>query len=213
MAKDVVPKSKRPLRRAVKGEGKPNLPKGMRARTQIISAAEALFNKQGVDRASMRDIASAARMQPASVYYYFASKDELLWTVWEKGGLELRHRVDEAIAAETDPWQRLEAACAAHVTGLVDWRRAVQVLFILPPWLYPEGIKSRVIELRDGYEQIFVDLIDALPLASNVDRRYLRLSLIGALSWSLFWYKKNGDKPVVIAKKMLAMLRDGIDPR
>ena len=42
--------------------------------------------------AAMRDIAAAAEMQAASVYYYFESKEELLWAVWEKGGLELLHR-------------------------------------------------------------------------------------------------------------------------
>jgi len=213
MARDVAPNRKRARSRAAAGGEKPNLPKGMRARAQIISAAEALFNRQGVDRASMRDIASAARTQPAAVYYYFASKEELLWAVWEKGGLELRKRVSEAIALETDPWRRLEAACVAHVTGLLDWRRAVQVLFVLPPWLYPESIKSRVVELRDGYEQMFVDLIADLPLARDTDRRYVRLSLIGALSWSLFWFKKGGDTPAAISKKMLSMLRAGIDPR
>src|SRR6516164_7965202 len=33
----------------------------------------------------MRDIATAAEMQPASVYYYFESKEELLWAVLGEG--------------------------------------------------------------------------------------------------------------------------------
>ena len=74
------------------------------AKARIISEAETLFNKQGFDGASMRDIAAAAEMQPASVYYYFESKEELLWAVWEKGGVELLDRVRNAIADKTDPW-------------------------------------------------------------------------------------------------------------
>ena len=104
--------------------------------------AESLFNKQGFDGASMRDIATAAKMQPASVYYYFESKEELLWAVWEKGGLEPVDRVIDAIADKTDPWQRMETACVAQTTGLLDWRRANQALFIMPPWHYPDGIKA-----------------------------------------------------------------------
>src|SRR5467141_5462217 len=187
------------------------LTKGMQARERIISVAETLFNKQGFDGASMRDIAAAAEMQPASVYYYFESKEELLWAVWEKGGLELLHRVVNAIASKTDPWQRMETACVAHTTGLLDWRRANQALFIMPPWHYPESIKARVIALRDEYEKIFIGLIDDLPLRKGVDRRYLRLAVIGALSWSLFWFKKERDTPAAIAKQMLSMLRAGIE--
>jgi AcrR family transcriptional regulator len=157
------------------------LTKGAQAKARIISEAEALFNRQGFDGASMRDIAAAAEMQPASVYYYFESKEELLWAVWEKGGIELVDRVKNAIADKTDPWQRMETACIAHTTGLLDWRRANQALFVMPPWHYPESIKARVIALRDEYERIFVALIDDLPLRKGVDRRYLRLSVIGAV--------------------------------
>jgi TetR/AcrR family transcriptional regulator, cholesterol catabolism regulator len=185
--------------------------KGEQARARIISVAETLFNKQGFDGASMRHIAAAAEMQPASVYYYFESKEELLWAVWEKGGLELLHRVADAVSGKTDPWQRMETACVAHTTGLLDWRRANQALFIMPPWHYPESIKARVIALRDDYEKIFIGLIDDLPLRKGVDRRYLRLAVIGALSWSLFWFKKERDAPAAIAKQMLLMLRAGIE--
>ena len=110
--------------------GSPLPSKGEQAKARIIAAAETLFNQQGFDGASMRDIAAAAEMQPASVYYYFESKEVLLWAVWEKGGLELLHRVADAIAGKTDPWQRMETACVAHTTGLLDWRRANQALFI-----------------------------------------------------------------------------------
>jgi AcrR family transcriptional regulator len=185
--------------------------KGEQARARIISVAEALFNKQGFDGSSMRDIAAAAEMQPASVYYYFESKEELLWAVWEKGGIELLRRVVDAIAGKTDPWQRMETACIAHTTGLLDWRRANQALFIMPPWHYPESIKARVIALRDEYEKIFIGLIDDLPLRKGVDRRYLRLAVIGALSWSLFWFKKERDTPAAIAKQILLMLRGGVE--
>jgi len=189
----------------------PLLTKGLQAKARIIAVAEALFTKQGIDGASMRDIAAAAKMQPASMYYYFESKEELVWAVWEKGGLELLNRLNDALAVETDPWRRIEAACVAHVAGLLDWRRANQILFILPPWQYPPSIKARVIALRNVYEKVFVDLIEDLPLRKNLDRRYMRLTLIGALSWPLFWYKKGGDTPATIAKTILAMLRCGVD--
>ncbi|WMT76491.1 TetR/AcrR family transcriptional regulator [Bradyrhizobium sp. Ash2021] len=186
------------------------LTKGMQARERIISVAETLFNKQGFDGASMRDIAAAAKMQPASMYYHFGSKEELLWAVWEKGGIELLNRVNEAIAPVTDPWQRLETACVAHVSGLLDWRRANQALFVMPPWHYPESIKDRVIALRDEYESIFIRLIDDLPLSRDINRQYLRLTMIGALSWTLFWFKKErDDAPAVIAKQILSLLRSG----
>jgi AcrR family transcriptional regulator len=198
-------------RKKPRGAKEMPLSKGAQAKARIIAEAEALFNQQGFDGASMRDIAAAAEMQPASVYYYFVSKEELLWAVWEKGGIELLERVKNAIADKTDPWQRMETACIAHTMGLLDWRRANQALFVMPPWHYPESIAARVIALRDEYEKIFIGLIDQLPLRKGVDRRYFRLSLIGALSWALFWFKRERDTPAAIAKQILAMLRTGVE--
>jgi len=206
MTAETLTKRKKPKSDKKMPGGAALLTKGAQAKARIISVAETLFNKQGFDGASMRDIATAAKMQPASVYYHFVSKEELLWAVWEKGGLELVNRVIDAIADKTEPWQRMETACIAHATGLLDWRRANQALFIMPPWQYPDGIKARVIALRDEYEKIFIGLIDDLPLRKGIDRRYLRLTLIGALSWSLFWFKKERDTPATIAKQILSML-------
>jgi AcrR family transcriptional regulator len=210
MTADTPTKSKKSRNNKKMPSDRSPLTKGAQAKARIIAVAETLFNKQGFDGASMRDIAAAAEMQPASVYYYFESKEELLWAVWEKGGVELLYRVKNAITDRTDPWQRMETACIAHTTGLLDWRRANQALFVMPPWHYPESIRARIIALRDEYERIFVELIDDLPLRKGVDRRYLRLSVIGALSWSLFWFKKERDAPAAIARQMLSMLREGV---
>lgn len=185
--------------------------RGMEAKSRIIAVAEGLFTRQGFDGTSMRDIAAEAKMQAASIYYHFPSKDELLWAVWEKGGLEQLRRAQNAIAELTDPWERMEAACVAHVTGLLDWRRANQVLFVTPPWQYPETIRDRVIKLRDDYEQIFITLIAKLPVRRGTDRHLFRLTLIGALSWPLFWFKADGDPPETIARRMLEMIRRGVE--
>jgi len=182
------------------------------ARERVVTAAEAIFSRVGFDGASMRDISAAAGIQKATLYHHFASKDELLWAVWEKGGLELLGRLQDAIAPHADPWRRMEAACAAHVEGLLDWRRANQILFVMPPWQYPESIRDRVIALRDRYEAVFVSLVHALPVRADVDRSYLRLAIIGALSWSLFWFKPGGDPPEAIAASLLSIIRGGVEP-
>jgi AcrR family transcriptional regulator len=188
------------------------LPKGEAARRRIVKVAQKLFTRHGFEGASMRDIAAAAKLQPASVYHHFASKEELLWAVWEHGGIVVRKRLREAIAGASDPWERLRLASIAHIEGLLDWERANQVLFVMPPWQYPPGIRDRVVALRDEYEAIFVELLEDLPLADGVDRNQLRLALLGALSWPLFWYKPERGGPDAFAENVVAMLRRGVEP-
>ena len=56
---------------------------------RILKAARAHFLKRGVDGASLRAIASAARTNIGMVYYYFPTKDDLFVAVVEQvyGGL------------------------------------------------------------------------------------------------------------------------------
>jgi len=82
-----------------------------------------------------------------------------------------------------------------------------------PLWVRPSlpVVASKIFGPPAEYEKIFIGLIDDLPLRKGIDRRYLRLILIGALSWSLFWFKKERDTPATIAKQILSMLRAGIE--
>jgi AcrR family transcriptional regulator len=51
--------------------------KSERTRTAILEAARRMFELHGYERATVRDIAGAAAIDPAMVIRYFGSKDEL----------------------------------------------------------------------------------------------------------------------------------------
>ena len=55
-------------------------------RQHILDTALALMSQRGVDGTSMRDLASAAGLNVASLYHYFASKRELLVAVLQERG-------------------------------------------------------------------------------------------------------------------------------
>lgn len=178
-------------------------------RVQLLDAAARLFNQRGYHATSMRDIAKAVDMLSGSIYYHFDSKQEMLLAVYAEGARRIGGSVDAAVARETDPWRRLEAASAAHLDALsVTHRDYAQVMIRTLPQ-EADGIGGRLREIRRDYEVKFRRLIDALPLAPELDRRYLRLMLIGALNWSHVWYRPGGDPPEAVAKAFIQALRRG----
>ena len=64
----------------------------------------------------------------------------------------------------TDPWERLEAACVAHLEALLEESDYAQVVIRVQPADVP-SVAARLVALRDGYERLFVDLVAELPLA------------------------------------------------
>jgi len=177
----------------------------------VLDAAARFFSEKGYGYTSMRDIAGMAGMLPGSLYYHFASKEELLVAVYAEGVRRIKEAVKPALAQDTDPWTRLTNVCAAHLEGLLEDGAYGQVVIRVRPDDAPE-VAPRLVALRDEYEQTFSQAIDALPLPPRTDRRALKLMLLGALNWSQTWYRSGKDSPQVLARRFVRLLRDPLDP-
>jgi AcrR family transcriptional regulator len=179
-------------------------------RAQLLDAAARLFAERGYHATSMRDIAKEVGMLSGSIYYHFDSKEEMLLAVYEQGVERIAQGVDSAVALKSEPWERLEAACAAHLQALLGFPDYAKVMIGTRPDEAGE-IGPRVRELRRDYEARFRGLIDELPLPPDIDRHYLRLLLFGGLNWSQVWYHPGGDSPEVVARRFLDTLRRQLD--
>jgi AcrR family transcriptional regulator len=144
-----------------------------------------------------------------AIYVHFASKDRLLAAVYEEGVQRIGEAVDDAIQPLEEPWQRLEAAAAAHLKALLDNAAFARVVVRVIPSDVPEAARD-LERLRDGYEARFRELVVALDLAPACDRTLLRLQLLGALNATLIWHKRgNGRSAREIARQFVATLRNG----
>jgi AcrR family transcriptional regulator len=179
-------------------------------REPLLEAAARLFGSQGYAATSIREIATAVGMLPGSIYYHFKSKDDLLLAVHTEGVEHFWAAYRQALAqAGPDPWQRLEAACVAHLDTLLAASPYAQIVTPEFTRSVPDAMRREMIAQRDRYEQEFIQLIEALPLAPDVDRRTLRLTLFGSLNFALNWYRPGRRTPAAIAADILSLLRRG----
>ena len=176
---------------------------------KVLDQAAKLFRTQGFEGTSVRDIARAVGMLPGSLYCHFATKEELLAAVYLKGVEQISAAVQTAVQLHADPWERLQAACVAHLESILQDDDYAQVVIRVRPADVALA-NQNLIDLRNRYEQLFIDLIKALPLRKGTDRRAFRLLLIGALNSSQTWYRPSGKyKPRAIAHQFIALLRQG----
>jgi len=176
----------------------------------LLDEAARLFGERGFHGTTIRDVVRGVDMLPGSLYYHFAAKEHLLAAVYAEGVKRISARVVAAVAKRSDPWQRLTAACVSHLEALLDEGDYAQVVVRVRPADVPE-VAAELTALRDRYEALFVELIDALPLRPNVDRRHLRLMLLGALNWSQTWYRPGKDSPQLLARRFVRLLREPLD--
>lgn len=176
-------------------------------RRQIMQEAARLFGTRGFEATTIRDIASATGILGGSIYYHFASKEDIFVAVHGAGMEKITQAVLQAIEGIEDPWDRLEAAAVAHCTDLLS---SSEVPVIVSPY-YSEslkGLRETLVAQRDRYERVIAGLIDALDLSPDINRSLFRLNFLGALNWMPTWFQASGNlSPAEIGRQLVRGLR------
>lgn len=199
------------LSRALAGSGAADVDdEPVERRRLVLNAAAELFSERGYEGTSIRDIARQVGLLPGSVYHHFPSKEELFLAVHREGFNQVIEKLHAAVADGRDPWERLRRACTVHVECIVEGSAAERITgHDLAPGDAHE-LLAKIRPLRDAYENVFREVIEQLPLAPAVDRRLVRLFLLGAMNWVYVWYRAGRRRPRDIAAELVRMVRSGI---
>jgi AcrR family transcriptional regulator len=164
-------------------------------RGKIFQVGVKLFAAKGYSASSLRDIASAVGIEPASLYNHIKSKEELLFTIVSEAtrdGTEFIKRV--VSEAEATPEAQLRAAVWANT---VYHARHPHTAKIGQYELHSLSLKRyrTTIALRDKWEAIFRKILQAgiasgrfraMPVTPTV------AGLIGMGAYSTLWFKPHG---------------------
>ena len=94
-------------------------------REGILDAAASLFRQRGYGAVSLRSIAQAAGIKAGSIYYHFASKDEIVTEILNAGILAVHAEVVAAVdAVMIDTSDMTIAQAVAAAVTYIDTQRA-----------------------------------------------------------------------------------------
>lgn len=127
---------------------------------EILSTAAALFGERGYDAVSLEDVADQLDVTKGSLYYYFASKDELVTAAIETLGNEWTARLEGLPAGQSGtPAERLHALVREHIGIAVREYPAALRLF-LAPQDWPAAQQARIKELRRRHDSVFRAVVE-----------------------------------------------------
>lgn len=162
-------------------------------RAEILRGAAAVFREKGFHAAGMREIAAGVGMAPGALYYYFASKEDLLQACQDIALSRLIARATEILARDEPADVLLRALVDAHLDLTLDelGGSAAHVEF----HALPEEKLRPIVAKRDAYEALVRTLIRRGIRAGTfrtVDVKLTTLALLGALNWSVVWFNPEG---------------------
>lgn len=184
---------------------------------KVSRVACRIFRERGYHQTSMRDIATALGWQPSALYYYYPSKEDLLFAIMDAAVSGLTEMVREQIAPGAPAAEQLRQAVRAHIATIADHLDELSVFLHEMKSLEDPKRREVLIAKRNRYEHIYRDIIHA-GIASGefgeVDPRLARFMILSACNWLYSWYRPEGQyTPEAIALAFCDMMLDGLRPR
>ena len=178
----------------------------------IRRSAESVFAQKGFDRASIRDVAGAAEMSLAGLYYYYKSKEAILFDIQRKAFETLLDLHAEALAGVRDPEEKLRLVISGHVTYFADNLDEMKVLTresetLTGEFMEPIGeLKRRYVRLVKGIVTDFGLGKEGAKVSPNA-----ALILFGMMNWMYTWYDpERSGSAQKIADHIFAIFTRGI---
>src|ERR1700688_1171359 len=161
---------------------------------EILTHATGVFCKKGYEGASMRDLSRASGMSLAGLYYYFESKERLLFLIQKHTFTTIVQRLKARLAGVSDPEQQIRVFVLNHLEYFLANQAAMKVLSHEAEVL-KNGFASEVAAIKREYYRICVGLLDDLKRERDLrfSTRIAVLSLFGMMNWIYTWHNPRVD--------------------
>jgi len=161
---------------------------------EILAHATEVFYEKGYEGASMRDLSRATGMSLAGLYYYFESKEKLLYLIQKHTFTTVVGRLRERLNDVADPESCIRVFILNHLEYFLANQKAMTVLSHEDDVL-KNGFAQGIAAIKREYYRICTDLLDNYKGQRGLEfsNRIAVLSLFGMINWIYTWYNPRVD--------------------
>ena len=164
----------------------------------ILRTAASIFAEKGYHDSSIRDISRATGVSLSGLYYYFSSKEELLFLIQDHCFTTLLENLERALEDESDPLKRFHITVENHLGFFVHNMKEMKVLSHELDSLGGE-FRDNVNAKKQRYTQMVEGVLEAVaPAKPALDHKVAMFALFGMMNWIYNWYRP--DRDVSVAK-------------
>ena len=163
----------------------------------------------------MRDLSRASGMSLAGLYYYFESKERLLFLIQKHTFTTIVQRLKSRLEGVSDPEQQIRIFILNHLEYFLANPASMKVLSHEAEAL-KNGFASEVAAVKREYYRICVGLLDELKRARGLQfsTRIAVLSLFGMMNWIYTWHNPRVDADAEqLASEMSGIFLRGVTNR
>jgi AcrR family transcriptional regulator len=163
-------------------------------RAEILDAAAQIFREKGYHATSMQDIAVAVNLQKASLYHHIDSKQDILVALLDQALDMLIAALQDVQAQPLSPDEKLRLAMRTYLEIIAENGDLATVL-LLEHRSLDAKLRKQHVPRRDRFEDIWKEIIAEGQRAGVFDCADADMAakvLIGALNWTIMWFRPQG---------------------
>lgn len=186
-------------------------------RDQLLQVAARLFSERGYNGTSMQHLAERLGILRGSLYAHIASKEDLLYEILNRGADRFITRMEEVVASDASPDEKLRRAVGAHIATVAEHMDASTVF--LNDWRFLSGERrDEILAKRDLYEALVREIVEEGlewgMFDEDLDPKFAALLVLSVVNWLYQWYQPDGpSSPEEITAVLSEMILDGLRGR
>lgn len=180
---------------------------------RVYEVATKTLWQKGYDKTSIRDIAKAMDMTTAGLYYYFKSKEELLFQILKAHMDDMISGIEQIDVESADPLELIETYIQYQVqTFCTDKYRTKLILndddCLTGEWY--DKIKNQ----QRQYLTFWRKALENYCRKEGISADYMAIDahcLVGMCAWVYRWYDPEGKvTPAILARKIFELFLFGL---
>jgi len=183
----------------------------------ILSSAATLMARVGFGQTSIRDVARETGLSLAGMYYYFQSKEDLLYKIQHRTFSSLLEEQEEVASSDTSAEDRLRLLIRNHLSFYTRNFSEMKICTFELQSLTDERYRN-VEELRRRYFRIAAgivrEIIGGEEDSSDIEAeaRHYTLFIFGMLNWIFMWFDPERDAPLEdLSDRLIHLALNGLN--
>lgn len=183
-------------------------------RDQMLEVAARLFSERGYHGTSMQHLAQGLGILRGSLYAHISSKEDLLFDIVDRGADRFMSRMEEVLASDLSPEEKVRLGVLAHVATVAEHPEASAVF--LNDWRFlSKDRREEILAKRDLYESLVREVVEegiewgVFP--EDLDAKLAAIFILSVVNWLHQWYDPSGPlSPDEVADRLSAMILTGL---
>jgi TetR/AcrR family transcriptional regulator, cholesterol catabolism regulator len=161
----------------------------------ILRVSAQIFAQHGFEATSIRDISRATGLSLSGLYYYFESKQHLLYLIQNDAFTLVVERLKSRLQSSPDPAEQLRLLVLNHIEYFLSHPNEMKVLSHEEEAL-DDPYREKIQAIKRRYYSLAREIFDSVAVGAivpGINPRVAVLSLFGMMNWPYKWHKVSVD--------------------